>query len=163
MRLISLCCVVTAVLLAQDGGLSPTAAAAKKPAVLKKAAAKPAGPPAKELFGTAKTPASLNARSIGFYAKGCLAGATSGPSRSRKPTYFGPRAMGDQDGVSPAPTECRLTTRDAGDLRPVRGTCLQSQCPPFLGWSYPPHCAHAATGLAVKPGSNNHTSRSALP
>jgi penicillin-insensitive murein endopeptidase len=85
MRLISLCCVLTlaacvpAVLLAQDGGLSPTAAAAKKPAVLKKAAAKPAGPPAKELFGTAKTPAPLNARSIGFYAKGCLAGATALP------------------------------------------------------------------------------------
>ena len=64
MRLISLCCVLTlaacvpAVLLAQDGGLSPTAAAAKKPAVLKKAAAKPAGPPAKELFG-----ASIRARS----------------------------------------------------------------------------------------------------
>jgi penicillin-insensitive murein endopeptidase len=85
MRLISLCCVLTlatcvpAVLLAQDGGLSPTAAAAKKPAVLKKAAAKPAGPPAKELFGAAKTPAPLNARSVGFYAKGCLAGATALP------------------------------------------------------------------------------------
>ncbi len=31
--------------------------------------------PAKELFGAAKEPASLATRSIGFYAKGCLAGA----------------------------------------------------------------------------------------
>ena len=39
--------------------------------------------PAKELFGKVTTPAPLAARSIGFYAKGCLAGATklavSGP------------------------------------------------------------------------------------
>ncbi|HKG72926.1 MAG TPA: penicillin-insensitive murein endopeptidase [Aestuariivirgaceae bacterium] len=32
--------------------------------------------PAKELFGKVTTPAPLAARSIGFYAKGCLAGAT---------------------------------------------------------------------------------------
>jgi penicillin-insensitive murein endopeptidase len=31
--------------------------------------------PAKELFGKVTTPAPLSARSIGFYAKGCLAGA----------------------------------------------------------------------------------------
>ena len=37
--------------------------------------AKPPPTPAKVLFGAAKTPASLAARSIGFYAKGCLAGA----------------------------------------------------------------------------------------
>jgi penicillin-insensitive murein endopeptidase len=41
--------------------------------------AKPAGPPAKLLFGAAKSPAPLAARSIGFYAKGCLAGAASLP------------------------------------------------------------------------------------
>ncbi len=35
--------------------------------------------PAKELFGKIKTPAPLAARSIGFYAKGCLAGATALP------------------------------------------------------------------------------------
>jgi penicillin-insensitive murein endopeptidase len=35
--------------------------------------------PAKELFGKVKTPAPLAARSIGFYAKGCLAGATMLP------------------------------------------------------------------------------------
>ncbi|MDX2203462.1 MAG: penicillin-insensitive murein endopeptidase [Hyphomicrobiaceae bacterium] len=38
-------------------------------------AAKPAkGPPARDLFGAAKTPSPLAARAIGFYAKGCLAG-----------------------------------------------------------------------------------------
>jgi penicillin-insensitive murein endopeptidase len=48
----------------------------------KKKRAKKAGPPptpAKKLFGAAKTPASMAARSIGFYAKGCLAGATALP------------------------------------------------------------------------------------
>jgi penicillin-insensitive murein endopeptidase len=35
--------------------------------------------PAKELFGAKKLPASLKARSIGFYAKGCLAGAVALP------------------------------------------------------------------------------------
>lgn len=44
----------------------------------KKKAAKPPTP-AKELFGAAKTPAPLAARAIGFYAKGCLAGAAALP------------------------------------------------------------------------------------
>ena len=35
--------------------------------------------PAKELFGRRATPAPLQARSIGFYAKGCLAGAVAVP------------------------------------------------------------------------------------
>jgi penicillin-insensitive murein endopeptidase len=35
--------------------------------------------PAKELFGRRPTPAPLQARSIGFYAKGCLAGAVAVP------------------------------------------------------------------------------------
>jgi penicillin-insensitive murein endopeptidase len=35
--------------------------------------------PAKELFGQMKTPAPLAARAIGFYAKGCLAGAAMLP------------------------------------------------------------------------------------
>jgi penicillin-insensitive murein endopeptidase len=48
-----------------------TKAAVKK--ALAKAKAKPT--PAKVLFGAVKTPAPLAARSIGFYAKGCLAGA----------------------------------------------------------------------------------------
>jgi penicillin-insensitive murein endopeptidase len=42
-------------------------------------AAKPPPTPAKALFGTAKTPAALASRSIGFYAKGCLAGAAALP------------------------------------------------------------------------------------
>ena len=35
--------------------------------------------PAKELFGRRATAAPLQARSIGFYAKGCLAGAVAMP------------------------------------------------------------------------------------
>jgi len=65
----------------------PKAKPAKK-LVKKKAKAKAAkGPPptpAKVLFGAAKGPAPLAARAIGFYAKGCLAGAKAiavdGPS-----------------------------------------------------------------------------------
>jgi penicillin-insensitive murein endopeptidase len=85
MRLTSLLCAlavaagVPAVLIAQEGGV-PTVAAAKagkKP--VKKKVAKPTGPPAKELFGAAKTPAPMAARAIGFYAKGCLAGAAALP------------------------------------------------------------------------------------
>jgi len=48
----------------------------------KKVAKKPAkrtGPPARELFGAVKSPAPLAARSIGFYAKGCLSGGTALP------------------------------------------------------------------------------------
>jgi penicillin-insensitive murein endopeptidase len=51
----------------------------KAAAAAKKKNAKPPAPPAKELFGAAKTPAPLAARSIGFYAKGCLAGAKALP------------------------------------------------------------------------------------
>jgi len=55
---------------------APKKAAAKK-APSKAAKAKPT--PARELFGAVKTPAPLAARSIGFYAKGCLAGASALP------------------------------------------------------------------------------------
>jgi penicillin-insensitive murein endopeptidase len=87
MHLISLCCALAlvagapAVLLAPNGGLvtKATVVAAKKPATSKKKVAKPSGPPAKDLFGAAKTPALLKVRSIGFYAKGCLAGAKALP------------------------------------------------------------------------------------
>ncbi len=90
MRLMSVCCAlallagVPAVLLAQDGGPAPKplTVAAKKPVPSKKKVAKakkPTGPPARDLFGAAKTPAPLAARSIGFYAKGCLAGAAALP------------------------------------------------------------------------------------
>jgi penicillin-insensitive murein endopeptidase len=80
---------------AQDGPLSAAASKRKDPASgtakaaatkpPKKAqsktakAAKPKPTPAKELFGAAKLPAPLAARSIGFYAKGCLAGASALP------------------------------------------------------------------------------------
>jgi penicillin-insensitive murein DD-endopeptidase len=50
-----------------------------KAAAVKKVLAKPKPPPAKVLFGAIKTPAPLVARSIGFYAKGCLAGAEALP------------------------------------------------------------------------------------
>lgn len=76
--------------LSAQGGPELHAAAGKVPAETTKPKAKPAkklvkkkakaakGPPptpAKVLFGAAKAPAPLAARAIGFYAKGCLAGA----------------------------------------------------------------------------------------
>ncbi len=51
---------------------------AAKPAA-KKAPPKPKSPVARELFGSVTEPAPLAARSIGGYAKGCLAGAVSLP------------------------------------------------------------------------------------
>ncbi|MBA4791053.1 MAG: penicillin-insensitive murein endopeptidase [Rhizobiales bacterium] len=61
--------------------LSASALAAAGPARAQDAGAsrETAGPPAKELFGAAATPAPLAARSIGFYSKGCLAGAEALP------------------------------------------------------------------------------------
>jgi penicillin-insensitive murein DD-endopeptidase len=78
---------VPAILAAQsadpDGppAAEPAKADAPKPDAKKDKAkaAKPAPTPAKTLFGAAKTPAPLAARSIGFYAKGCLAGAAALP------------------------------------------------------------------------------------
>jgi penicillin-insensitive murein endopeptidase len=67
---------------AQQGAKAKTTKAAKAKAARKapsKATAKPKPTPAKELFGAVKTPAPLAARSIGFYAKGCLAGAAPLP------------------------------------------------------------------------------------
>lgn len=51
--------------------IAETAPAKKASAAAKAALAKPA----KELFGTVAAPASLASRAIGFYARGCLAGA----------------------------------------------------------------------------------------
>lgn len=51
-----------------------------KPQHKAKAPSKPAGPPARDLFGAAKTPSPLAARAIGFYAKGCLAGGKALPA-----------------------------------------------------------------------------------
>ena len=83
---------VPAMLAAQEAELSAEAsreaakADAAKPGAQEKkqpgkakAAKKPVVVPAKLLFGAAKTPAPLAARSIGFYAKGCLAGAVALP------------------------------------------------------------------------------------
>ncbi len=67
---------------AQDPAPLNTSASGKKPVPKKPSAAKstkPAGPAAKELFGAATSPAPMAARSIGFYAKGCLAGASALP------------------------------------------------------------------------------------
>lgn len=64
--------------------VAPAVAAPVVPAVPPPPTAKPPTPkkpliPAKILFGAAKTPASLEARAIGFYSKGCLAGAKAVP------------------------------------------------------------------------------------
>lgn len=90
MRLAGLCCALAvaaalpAVRAAETGGSpAPPPAVAKKPLAAKKPvakkAAKPTGPPAKQLFSAVKIPAGLSARAIGFYAKGCLAGAKALP------------------------------------------------------------------------------------
>src|SRR6185295_7298331 len=66
----------------QEGAGKGTAKTAPRKAAAKKApskAAKAKATPARELFGAVKTPAPLAARSIGFYAKGCLAGASALP------------------------------------------------------------------------------------
>jgi penicillin-insensitive murein DD-endopeptidase len=57
----------------------PTRKQAKKAPSKTAKATKPKPTPAKVLFGAAQTPAPLAARSIGFYAKGCLAGAAALP------------------------------------------------------------------------------------
>jgi penicillin-insensitive murein endopeptidase len=55
---------------AAGAALMPAPNLAKPPAIKK-----PPSPPARDLFGAAKEPANMATRSIGFYAKGCLAGA----------------------------------------------------------------------------------------
>jgi penicillin-insensitive murein endopeptidase len=83
MRFIGLICAlsvaagVTVALQAQEGGAEPTRVAAAKKQVKKKAVKR--GPEARLLFGAAKSPAPLAARAVGFYAKGCLAGASALP------------------------------------------------------------------------------------
>lgn len=88
MRIIHLSCALVlaaaapGTLRAQDSapsGSAPTVMAAAKKQPVKKKPVKRAGPAAKVLFGAAKTPAAMEARSIGFYAKGCLAGAAALP------------------------------------------------------------------------------------
>jgi penicillin-insensitive murein DD-endopeptidase len=88
MRFVSLCCGIVlglalpVTLSGQAVGSQPTkvASATKVPVrTKKKVAKKPSGPPANELFSAVKTPVVEAARSIGFYAKGCLAGANALP------------------------------------------------------------------------------------
>src|SRR5215468_9597295 len=87
MRFVSLCgaialaAVVPAVVFGQPGSphQTKTATASGVSPLSKKKVAKPVGPPAKELFAAAKSPAALAAHAIGFYAKGCLAGAMALP------------------------------------------------------------------------------------
>jgi penicillin-insensitive murein endopeptidase len=57
---------------------TPNATPAKA-AAPEKAAAEEKNKPAKELFGRAQAAAPMAARAIGFYSKGCLAGATALP------------------------------------------------------------------------------------
>ncbi len=64
---------------AKAGSKGTTNAKDAKQASKTKPAKKAVVVPAKLLFGAAKTPAPLAARSIGFYAKGCLAGAVALP------------------------------------------------------------------------------------
>jgi penicillin-insensitive murein DD-endopeptidase len=60
-------------------GAKSTTAAPRPTAKRSAKAPAPKSPPAKELFGAVTEPAPLAARSIGGYAKGCLAGAVSLP------------------------------------------------------------------------------------
>ena len=93
----------------EGGGADPTkVAAAKKPAKKKASSAKPPTP-AKELFGAAKTPAPMAARAIGFYAKGCLAGAAALP-------IDGAGLAGDAPLAQPqlGPPRARRAGREAG-------------------------------------------------
>jgi len=67
---------------AQDTAPADAAKEAPKPARAKKPVkkvAKSRSPTAKVLFGAATSPAPMAARAIGFYAKGCLAGAKALP------------------------------------------------------------------------------------
>ena len=87
MRFVSLCCgillalTVPATVSGQAVGSQPTKVASANNVSVhtKKVAKEPTGPPAKELFSAVKMPAAKAARSIGFYAKGCLAGAKALP------------------------------------------------------------------------------------
>ena len=73
--------------------------------------------PAKQAFGRALEPADLQARSIGFYAKGCLAGAQALPINgeawqvmrlSRNRNWGNPSA--DRLSSSISPSRCRRST-----------------------------------------------------
>lgn len=69
------CRVVPCLVLAAVLAVLAHPVAAKKPHRV----VREAGPPAKELFGAKSTPANLPTRPIGFYSRGCLAGAVALP------------------------------------------------------------------------------------
>jgi penicillin-insensitive murein DD-endopeptidase len=84
MRFVGLCCgIILALALPAmlSGQAQPTKvpSASNVPVHTKKVAREPTGPSAKELFSAVKMPTGKAARSIGFYAKGCLAGAKALP------------------------------------------------------------------------------------
>ncbi|TCT05092.1 penicillin-insensitive murein endopeptidase [Aquabacter spiritensis] len=64
------------------------------------------GMPAKDLFGAAATPAPLAARSIGFYSKGCVAGAVAlpvdGPGATSGPLWQAMRLSRNRNWGHPA-------------------------------------------------------------
>ena len=109
-----------AALLAQDSapsGAAPTTTAAAKKEPVKKKPVKRAGPPAKELFGAAKSPAPMAARAIGFYAKGCLAGAAALPIDGAGLAGHAPLAQPQL-----GPSQARRPGREARASRPRRTT-----------------------------------------
>ncbi len=57
----------------------PADGAVVAPSTTKQKARKPLARPAKEIFGAVRSPSPLAARAIGFYSKGCLAGARALP------------------------------------------------------------------------------------
>jgi len=80
-----LCCsgVAAAQMKFPQGGTKSVATSVEKPTPKpvkkKKAPPPPKSPPAKELFGSVAEPAPIEARAIGSYSKGCLAGGMSLP------------------------------------------------------------------------------------
>ncbi len=102
-----------------------------------KPTAQPAGPqnvdttPAKQLFGSEKLPADLATRSIGFYAKGCLAGAKALPINgpqwqvmrlSRNRNWGHPRLIALlEDLAKKVPKETKWPGLLVGDISQPRG------------------------------------------
>jgi penicillin-insensitive murein endopeptidase len=86
--------------------------------------------PAKELFGRRVTAAPLQARSIGFYAKGCLAGAVAMPINgrtwqvmrlSRNRNWGHPELIAFLEGLSKKGTKLGWPGLLVGDISQARG------------------------------------------
>ncbi len=111
--------------------------------------------PAKQLFAAAKTPAPLAARSIGFYAKGCLAGAKALPVDG--PGWQVMRLSRNRFYGHPDPHLARRAPRQGGEgkqgmARPSRGRHLTSPRRPDAHWPRQPsdraRCGHLADARA---------------